>query len=295
MVSPLVIGTRASKLAVWQAEHVKKLLHEKCGVSCLIKTITTKGDTILDRSLVDVGGKGLFIKEIEDELLAGTIDIAVHSMKDVPHTLDKGLTIAAILEREDPSDSFVSRKYLSISEMSAGAVVGTSSLRRMIQLKELYPHLKYEVLRGNVDTRIKKLEAGQYDAIILASAGLIRLGLAHEIKERLPIVPGVGQGALGIECCGIGCRRAKEWIIDLIQCLDHGQTSRAINLERYFAKKIDASCQMAVGCLVRGQGSGDRGQGFVIDCFWEKDGVVRKEHREGKWEDGEKIVEEMCQ
>jgi hydroxymethylbilane synthase len=240
----LIIGSRASKLALWQAEHVQALL-KKNGVVTQIKKITTEGDRIQDRSLWEIGGKGLFLKEIEDELVAGTIDLAVHSLKDVPYDLPTGLVIGAILEREDPSDAFVSLKYKSIKDLPSEAKVGTSSLRRLVQLKRKYPHLNYESLRGNVDTRLKKLAAGDFDAIILASAGLIRLGLEKRIGERLDIIPAAAQGAIGIEC-----RAYDEGVLKNCALLNHEITACAVTLERDFLREVQGTCQTPVGCHV---------------------------------------------
>lgn len=244
MKRSLIIGSRASKLALWQAQHVQTLL-KKTGIETQIKKITTEGDRIQDRSLWEVGGKGLFLKEIEEELVAGTIDLAVHSLKDVPYDLPTGLVIGAVLEREDPSDAFVSVKYKSIKDLPSGAKVGTSSLRRLVQLKRRHPNLNYESLRGNVDTRLKKLDAGDFDAIILASAGLIRLDLEKRIGERLDIIPAAAQGAIGIEC-----RKDDGAVLESIRVLNHEITARAVGLERDFLREVQGTCQTPVGCHV---------------------------------------------
>ncbi|WP_284186856.1 hydroxymethylbilane synthase, partial [Zoogloea oryzae] len=199
----IVIATRESRLALWQAEHVKarlEALYPSCKVELL--GMTTRGDQILDRPLAKVGGKGLFVKELETALLDRAADIAVHSMKDVPMTLAPEFALVAIAEREVPLDAFVSNKYESLDDMPPGAVVGTSSLRRESQIHAQYPMLAVTSLRGNLDTRLRKLDEGQYDAIILAAAGLTRLGLASRIRGTLPSevsLPAAGQGALGIE------------------------------------------------------------------------------------------------
>lgn len=238
------IGTRASKLALWQAHHVQNLLQKK-GCQVEIVKITTKGDQILDQSLSKIGGKGLFLKEIEEALLQGEVDIAVHSMKDVPYELPNGLVIPSILKREDPSDAFVSVKYQNLNELPKKAVIGTSSLRRSVQLKKLYPHLQFQDLRGNVDTRLKKLVTGEFDAIILASAGLIRLGLDHHINERLKIIPAVAQGAIGIEC-----RETDSAVVEFLQDLNHAETFECVSLERLFLQLAEGSCTMPIGCFV---------------------------------------------
>jgi len=244
MNTKLTIGTRASKLALWQAERVKFLL-ETQGFSLQIKKITTKGDQILDRPLYEVGGKGLFLKEIEEELLAGKIDLAVHSLKDVPFELTEGLEIAAILEREDPCDAFVSRRGLAIKDLEKESVIGTSSLRRKIQLQKRYPHLKFKEIRGNVDTRLKKLEEGAFDGIVLAVAGLKRLGLSQKITQVLNIVPAVGQGAIGIE---IRSRDGK--LKKILLPLHHAPTAQCVSLEREYLKAVQGDCQTPLGCHV---------------------------------------------
>src|SRR5574343_1185120 len=197
----LTIATRESRLALWQAEHVKSLLEQQ-GHRVTLLGMTTRGDQILDRSLSKVGGKGLFVKELEVALEEGRADIAVHSLKDVPMELPEGFALACVMEREDPRDAFVSPKFASLAELPQGAVVGTSSLRRQVLLQALRPDLKIEPLRGNLDTRLRKLDEGQYDAIVLAAAGLKRLGLQSRIRavfEPAQMLPAAGQGALGIE------------------------------------------------------------------------------------------------
>ena len=204
MKTNLIIGTRQSLLAMWQSNYIAGRLREEYpGCEVTLKKIVTKGDRILDVPLAKIGGKGLFTKEIEQELLDGTIDLAVHSLKDMPTVLPEGLCLTAITERANAGDAFVSNKYNSIEELPEGSVLGTSSLRRRAQLLARRPDLKIVDLRGNVDTRLKKLDEGQMDAIILAAAGLTRLGHADRIKEIIPqsyCLPAVGQGALAIEC-----------------------------------------------------------------------------------------------
>ncbi|KAB2896095.1 MAG: hydroxymethylbilane synthase, partial [Burkholderiaceae bacterium] len=199
--SALVIATRESRLALWQAEHVQALLQAR-GHAVSLLGMTTKGDQILDRSLSKVGGKGLFVKELEVALEEGRAHLAVHSLKDVPMELPDGFALACVMEREDPRDAFVSSRYASLRELPQGAVVGTSSLRRQVLLQALRPDLRIEPLRGNLDTRLRKLDEGQYDAIVLAAAGLKRLGLEARIRavfEPSEMLPAAGQGALGIE------------------------------------------------------------------------------------------------
>ena len=202
-------ATRESRLALWQAEHVKALLEEQ-GHNVTLLGMTTKGDQILDRSLSKVGGKGLFVKELEVALEDGHADLAVHSLKDVPMELPDGFSLACVMEREDPRDAWVSGRYASLSDLPQGAVVGTSSLRRMALLRALRPDLKIEPLRGNLDTRLKKLDDGLYDGIVLAAAGLKRLGLGDRIRavfEPEQMLPAAGQGALGVKCA----RTAAMW------------------------------------------------------------------------------------
>lgn len=280
----IIIGTRPSKLALWQAQHVAALLKEKCGIAVAFKKITTKGDQILDRSLMDIGGKGLFLKEIEDHLLAGAIDIAVHSMKDVPYALPTGLTIAAILPREDPGDLFLSWRHVSFDRLPQGAKVGTSSLRRIIQLKHQRADLYFETLRGNVDSRVRRLQTGEYDAVILAAAGLKRLKIQTPHSHALDIVPAVGQGAIGIEC-----RADDTDSRDLVACLHHPETARCIALEREFLKKIQGSCQTPVGCHVR---PAPDPKHFEITCFLAKTDGSEPFTAEatGAWDNGTVVI-----
>ncbi|MEO7009008.1 MAG: hydroxymethylbilane synthase, partial [Caldimonas sp.] len=202
MSESLIIATRESRLALWQAEHVRGLLQQRFGDTASLLAMTTKGDTTLDRTLAKVGGKGLFIKELEEALEDGRAQLAVHSLKDVPMDLPPGFALAAVLEREDPRDAFISNSHASLAELPQGAAVGTSSLRRVVQLRALRPDLKVEPLRGNLDTRLRKLDEGRYDAIVLAAAGLKRLGAAPRIRsvfEPAQMLPCAGQGALAIE------------------------------------------------------------------------------------------------
>ncbi len=242
----LVIATRESALALWQAGHVRALLtaaHPGLEVSLL--GMTTEGDRQLGSSLAKIGGKGLFVKELEDALLDGRADIAVHSMKDVPVNLPPGFVIAAIGEREDPRDALVSARYRSLDELPPGAVVGTSSLRRESQLRARFPALRIEPLRGNVQTRLRKLDEGEYDAIILAAAGLRRLGLGDRIRAWLApedSLPAVGQGAIGIECRG-----DRPGLIALLQSLNHADTAWCVLAERALSRRLGGSCTMPLG------------------------------------------------
>ncbi len=235
------IGTRASRLALWQANFVAQKLSENFPVE--IVKIQTTGDKILDAPLAKIGGKGLFTKEIEVALAVGKIDLAVHSLKDVPSELPAGFEIAAVTQRENPFDAFVSNKFSSLEEIPSGGVVGTSSLRRAAQILNLRPDLKIENLRGNVDTRLKKLDAGNFDAVILAAAGLERLGYGARIRKILTeIIPAAGQGALAVEI-----RAGDSEIRDAVQILHDGKTFAAVKFERDFLKKIGGGCQIPVG------------------------------------------------
>ncbi len=245
----IIIGTRGSKLALWQADFVASLLQEKAGISTEQKIIKTKGDKILDVALAKVGDKGLFVKEIENELLAGTIDIAVHSMKDLPTEIPEGLTIAASSRREDFRDALVSLKYNSFSELPQGAVVGTSSLRRRAQLLALRPDIDAKDIRGNVETRLRKMEEGEFDAILMAVAGLKRLGYTENIKHKFNLsemIPAVGQGAIAIEA------RANDK--DVLQALDKindAATLSQIKAERTLMNELQGGCQVPIGAVAK--------------------------------------------
>jgi hydroxymethylbilane synthase len=237
----LTIGSRGSQLALWQANHIKTRL-EALGESCAIEIIKTTGDKITDVPLAKVGTKGLFTKEIEDALLEGRVDLAVHSLKDLPTELPHGLTLAAIPSREDPHDALVGRR---LDELPRGARVGTSSLRRMAQLRAARPDLLTESVRGNVDTRLRKLDAGQYDAIVLAAAGLRRLGWDDRISELLPFhisCPAAGQGALAIETRDDGGAGAKA-----CARLDDSETRAAVTAERAVLAELGGGCQVPIG------------------------------------------------
>lgn len=247
----LVIASRESMLAMWQAEHIKgrlKALYPDCEVEIL--GMTTRGDQILDRTLSKIGGKGLFIKELEQALQDGRADLAVHSIKDVPMELPVGFALAAIGERASPFDAFVSNQYARLEEMPAGAIVGTSSLRREAQLRAKFPHLTIKPLRGNVQTRLSKLDNGDYDAVILAAAGLQRLGLDGRIREILSpadSLPAAGQGALGIE---IAARRTD--LAYILRPLNHEETAACVTAERALARALGGSCQvpLAAYCVM---------------------------------------------
>ena len=246
MKAKLTIGTRQSLLALWQSNHIAALLREKypeCEV--VLKKIVTKGDRILDVPLAQIGGKGLFTKEIETELADGTIDLAVHSLKDMPTVLPEGLCLTAITERANVGDAFVSNKYASFEELPLGAVIGTSSLRRKAQLLAARPDLQIMDLRGNVDTRLRKLDEGLYDAIILAAAGLERLGHGDRITGLIPpdvCLPAVGQGALAIEA-----RTADDEVRSMLEFLNDLPTKQSTDAERAFLGLLEGGCQVPIG------------------------------------------------
>ncbi len=240
------IATRKSPLAMWQAEHVADALRQAHpGLAVEILGMSTQGDKILDTPLAKIGGKGLFVKELEQRMLDGDADIAVHSMKDVPVELPEGLHLSVILEREDPRDAFVSNHHESLAALPAGARVGTSSLRRQCQLADRRPDLEIIPLRGNVNTRLRKLDAGEYDAVILASAGLIRLGFGDRIRAFLSTddsLPAIGQGAIGIEC-----RRDDIRVNKLLQPLHHPATASCVLAERAMNQRLEGGCQVPIG------------------------------------------------
>jgi len=244
--APLRIATRKSALALWQAEFVKAQLEKfHPGLVVELVPMTTQGDVILDTPLAKIGGKGLFVKELEQAMLDGRADIAVHSMKDVPVEFPEGLALYTICEREDPRDAFVSNTYSALAELPQGAVVGTSSLRRQCQIRALRPDLEIRDLRGNVNTRLAKLDAGEYDAIILAAAGLIRLEMPERIRafiEPEVSLPANGQGAVGIEC-RIDDERTKA----LLAPLEHTETRVRVNAERAMNRRLEGGCQVPIG------------------------------------------------
>lgn len=253
MSATIRIATRKSPLALWQAEHVAAELRRiHPGSEVEILGMTTRGDKILDAPLAKVGGKGLFVKELEQGMLEGRADIAVHSLKDVPVDLPEGLHLPVILERENPRDAFVSSRYPSIAELPQGARVGTSSLRRQCQLAARRPDLRIEPLRGNVNTRLAKLDGGELDAVILAAAGLLRLGFVERIRAYLEpeeSLPAIGQGAIGIEC-----RSDDERVNALIAPLHHGPTAARVAAERALNRRLQGGCQVPIAGHARLEG-----------------------------------------
>ncbi len=245
MKSILRIATRKSPLAMWQAEHVKsRLMEAHQGLDVELVTFTTQGDKILDTPLAKIGGKGLFVKELEVAILEGKADIAAHSIKDVPVEFPEGLFLATILEREEPCDAFVSNTINSVQTLPEGAVIGTCSLRRKCQLLRKRPDLIIKDLRGNVNSRLEKLDNGDYDAIILACAGLVRLDMEKRIKQRISsswILPAVGQGAIGLEA-----RIDDQEVLDLISVLNHEDTADRISAERALNKGLNGGCQVPI-------------------------------------------------
>ncbi|MBP6708263.1 MAG: hydroxymethylbilane synthase [Candidatus Accumulibacter sp.] len=248
--SRIVIASRESRLALWQAEHVRCRLAELYPQSVVeILGMTTRGDQILDRPLSAIGGKGLFIKELEVAMEQGCADLAVHSMKDVPMEMPAGFVLAAVSARENPCDAFVSNRFSGLDDLPANAVVGTSSLRREALLRAAHPRLVIHSLRGNLDTRLRKLDAGEYDAIILAAAGLIRLGLRARIRSLLPpeqSLPAPGQGVLGIEVCA-----SRADIIALLEPLNDRPTAHCVRAERAFSRALGGSCQVPLAAYAR--------------------------------------------
>ena len=242
MSETTLIATRESRLALWQAEHVRDLLTERFGLQVQLLGMTTRGDQILDRTLSKVGGKGLFVKELEAALEEGRAHLAVHSLKDVPMDLPPGFELAAVLAREDPRDAFVSNRYATLAALPQGARVGTSSLRRVVQLGALRPDLDVQPLRGNLDTRLRKLDDGEYDAIVLAAAGLKRLGLATRIRahfEPEQMLPCAGQGALGIEV-----RSGAHTLLEQLGSLTDRPTWLAVQAERAVSRALGGSCSV---------------------------------------------------
>jgi len=288
-MSKVVIGTRGSKLALWQAEWVKSELERmNPGLTVELNKIKTTGDKILDVPLAQVGGKGLFVKEIEEALLAGEADLAVHSMKDVPTDFPAGLHLAVICKREDPRDAFITKKENSgfrfgkFQDLPEGATIGTSSLRRSCQLLSIRPDIRIMQLRGNLDTRLRKLDEGEFDAIILAAAGVKRLGWAERITEILPAelsLPAIGQGAIGIEC-----RIGDDFINKLISPLNHYETSVCVRAERACLKKLEGGCQVPIAAHAKLTANGIVIDGLVGSVSGDR--IIRA-HAEGKAEDAE--------
>lgn len=254
MAEIIRIATRKSPLALWQAEHVAGALKSAHpGLQVEILGMSTRGDKILDAPLAKIGGKGLFVKELEQGLMDGSADIAVHSTKDVPVELPEGLILPVILEREDPRDAFVSNRYERLADLPQGARVGTSSLRRQCQLTSRRPDLNIQPLRGNVNSRLAKLDNGDFDAILLAAAGLMRLGFEARIRSRLSIdesLPAIGQGAVGIECRSDDAR-----VLDLLAPLHHPDTATRVSAERAMNRRLQGGCQVPIAghALLRGE------------------------------------------
>ncbi len=249
----LVIATRRSPLALWQAGHVKQRLEgAHAGLAVELLPLSTRGDELIDQRLDQAGGKGLFVKELETAMAEGRADLAVHSMKDVPADLPTGFILGAVMAREDPRDAFVSNSYQSVNQMPGGAVVGTSSLRRSAQVMERHPALAIRLLRGNVETRLAKLDRGEYDAIVLAVAGLVRLGLEARICSRLEIdesLPAAGQGALGIECL-----ESRGDIGAMLAPLDDAATAACVRAERAVSRALGGSCALPLAAYAEMSG-----------------------------------------
>lgn len=258
------IATRESALALWQANHVKQLLERAHkGLHCEIVGMTTQGDRDKVSPLSQMGGKGVFVKELEVALMEGSADIAVHSMKDVPGELPEGLAITAICERASPRDAFVSNQYETLADLPAGANIGSSSLRRVLQIQAAFPHLEFQELRGNVDTRLRKLDEGQHDAIILAVAGLTRLGLAERIRSEISTdvsIPAAGQGAVGIES-----RTDNPELLGLLEAVDHKPTSICVQAERRVTLALGATCNLPIAVFAEIEGESICLSSYVSD------------------------------
>lgn len=290
-MTTLRIATRESRLALWQAEHVaEQLRNAHPGLEVVLAPMTTTGDQVLDRTLAQVGGKGLFVKELEAALLDGRADIAVHSMKDVPSVLPEPLMLTCMLERADPRDAFVSSLHASFEQLPRGAHVGTASLRRQSQLLALRPDLRISPVRGNVETRLRKLDEGQYAAIVLASAGLTRLGLAGRITEYLDVqrsVPAAGQGVVGIEC-----RRTDTRVQALCAALNHTDAEHCVRAERAFATRLEGSCQAPIAGFATVQGDTLQLTGLVAA----PDGTqVIREHCSGPRQQCDRLGRELAE
>ncbi len=291
MTKPVVIGTRGSKLALWQAEWVRSALARRFqGVAFELEVIKTQGDKILDVPLAKVGGKGLFVKEIEEALLQGRADLAVHSMKDMPSEIPAGLVIGAVPERETPTDALIARGGLTLKEIPAGGVIGTSSLRRAAQLRHLRPDLDVVPVRGNVETRIRKLDTDQLAAVVLAAAGLKRLGLEHLVSEHLndeTMLPAVGQGALCIEV-----RKEDPRVGPMVAALDHPDTRVVVSGERAFLKRLQGGCQVPIA----GHGRLDGAQLTLTGLVADVDGSTVIKHRlSGPASSAERIGVELAE
>lgn len=285
MKKTIKIGTRASKLALWQAEWVRSLILKiDPSLEVELVKIKTTGDKILDVPLAKVGGKGLFVKEIEEAMLRGEIDLAVHSMKDVPTELPEGLHLGAVLVREDPRDALISKGHVKLKDLPKGAKVGTSSLRRSCQLMSIRPDFKILSLRGNLDTRLRKLDDGEFDAIILAAAGVKRLGYTDRITETLEAtvsLPAIAQGAVGIEC-----RMDDKFMNDLIAPLKHPQTETCVRAERAALKRLEGGCQVPIAAHAVLEGDTIVMDGLVGSVSGEQ---IIKKHRTGPASDPEAI------
>ena len=281
----LVIASRESALAMWQARHIQaklQTIYPNCEVTIL--GMTTTGDQILDTPLARIGGKGLFVKELEMALADGSADLAVHSMKDVPMNLPDGFAMAATGEREDARDAFVSNNFACLEDLPHGSIVGTSSLRRQSQLSARLPHLKIESLRGNVQTRLRKLDENQYAAIILAAAGLIRLELGHRIRQFISpelSIPAVGQGALGIEINAI-----RTDLIEILAPLNHIDTQLCVEAERGFSRALAGSCTVPLGAYAVRNGNNINMTGFVASVDGKQ---ILREKASGSIADAEAI------
>ena len=283
----LRLGTRNSKLALWQANFVKEKL-EALGCKVELVPIITTGDKILDAPLAKIGGKGLFVKEIENALLAGEIDLAVHSLKDVPMIIPEGLTLSAITEREEPYDVLISRNGKKLEELPSGAVVGTSSLRRRVQIKRRRRDLKVEILRGNVDTRLRKLKEGLYDAIVLAYAGVKRMGFSGEISQVLEdFIPAVGQGSLAIET-----RAEDERVINFVKVLNHEESWLRAVCERAFLRELQGGCQVPIGAYAWIEGDRIKIKGFISDLEGER---FLEGYEEGSLQEAEEVGKRLAQ
>jgi hydroxymethylbilane synthase len=283
----LRLGTRKSKLALWQANFVKEKL-ETLGCKVELVPITTTGDKILDAPLAKIGGKGLFVKEIENALLAGEIDLAVHSLKDVPMIIPEGLTLSAITEREEPYDVLISRNGKKLEELPSGAVVGTSSLRRRVQIKRRRRDLRVEILRGNVDTRLRKLKEGVYDAIVLAYAGVKRMGFSGEISQVLEdFIPAVGQGSLAIET-----RAEDERVINFVKGLNHKESWLRAVCERAFLRELQGGCQVPIGAYAWMEGDRIKIKGFISDLEGER---FLEGYEEGSLQEADEVGKRLAQ
>ena len=285
------IATRKSPLALWQAYHVRdnlSSLHPHLHIELV--EMTTQGDKILDAPLAKIGGKGLFVKELETGLLEGDADIAVHSMKDVPVEFPDGLQLSVIMKREEPFDAFVSNHYAHLADLPQGAIVGTSSLRRQCQLLALRPDLQIRSLRGNLGTRLNKLDQGEFDAIILATAGLVRLGLSERIKERLSpeqILPAIGQGAIGIEC-----READQRIQTLIAPLNDQETYQRILAERAINQRLGGGCQVPIAGFAQIEGQQLILRGLVGDLEGKQ---ILRSHLSGPPQEAQSLGDKLAQ